>query len=270
MLHTYDIKKLEDAVYDFNRATGISITLYDTDGRRITFRGSEVCRYCSLVSSTEKGKHACSKSNSALIKKCRETGQVVRHICGAGLLDIAIPLLHRNETVGILMIGQIRKNEEPCDAVYAFPIDKESIDECYRSLPLYNEEMIESVINIATMLTKYIMFENMVRSKPKQSASAIADYIEEHLCERMTVESVARGTHMSPSGIYKSLREGFDCTLGEYIRSLRINRSLELLSDDSLSIEQVAESVGFTDPAYYSRTFKAVYGISPMKYRKGL
>jgi len=270
MLHTYDLKKLEDAVYDFNRATGISITLYDTDGRRITFRGSGVCRYCSLVASTEKGKRVCAKSNSALIKRCRETGQVARHICGAGLLDIAIPLLHRNETVGILMIGQIRKNPDPCDDAYAFSIDKESIDECYRSLPLYNEEMIESVINIATMLTKYIMFENMVRSKSKQSAAVIADYIDEHLCERMTVESVSRGIHMSPSGIYKSIREGFGCTLGEYIRSTRIKRSLELLADDSLSIEKVAESVGFTDPAYYSRSFKAVYGISPMKYRKRL
>jgi len=75
---------------------------------------------------------------------------------------------------------------------------------------------------------------------------------------------------MSPSGIYKSIREGFGCTLGEYIRSTRIKRSLELLADDSLSIEKVAESVGFTDPAYYSRSFKAVYGISPMKYRKRL
>ncbi len=270
VIRRYDIKKLEDAVYDFNRVTGISITLYDIEGNRITLRGSGNSRYCSMIGGTKEGARACLRSNRELISKCRELKSIVCHICGAGLLDIAIPLLNRNEIVGILMIGQIRKNKELDKGISAFPISRERMEECYKSLPLYDEDMIESVINIATMLTKYIMLENMVKSQPRQSATAIADYVEAHLTDRLTVDSVSRGTHISPSGIYKAVKSSFGCTLGEYIRTLRIERSLEFLADDSLSIEKVAESVGFSDPAYYSRSFKRIYGISPLKYRKRL
>jgi AraC-like DNA-binding protein len=166
------------------------------------------------------------------------------------------------------MIGQIRKNEEPKIEISSFAVDREEVEECYKSLSLYNDERIESVVNIATMLTKYIMLENMVKSRPKQSAAAIADYIEEHFSEKLSVESVSRGTHISPSGIYKRLNESFGCTLAEYIRIVRIERSIELLADERLSIEKVAEAVGFSDAAYYSRSFKKIYGISPLKYRK--
>ena len=270
MIRKYDINKLESAVYDFNRVTGISITLYDTDGNRITIRGAGVNRYCSMVAATRSMAGVCARSNRALIAKCRESKETVRHICGAGLLDIAIPLLHRDEIVGILMIGQIRTREEPNRGISVFTAERDKAEEYYRSLPLYTEDMIESVINIAAMLTKYIMFENMVRSQPKQSATIIADYVESHLSDKLSVESVSKGTHISPSGIYKSIKNSFGCTLGEYIRTLRIEKSLELLADEDVSIEKVAETVGFSDPAYYSRCFKAIYGISPLKFRKGL
>ena len=268
MLAEYDINKLEDAIYDFNIATGVSITPYDLEERPITLRGTTSGRYCNLVASTNEGARACARSNRALISRCRETKQPVRHICGAGLLDIAIPLLHRGETVGFLMIGQIRNNEQLPECAQKFPIDREEILDCYRGLPLYNDQMIESIINIATMLTKYVMFENMVKSQQKPSSVAIADYVESHLCEKLTVGTVSRGMHMSVSGIYKCMRQSYGCTLSEYITERRIAKAAELLEEGELSVEAVAEAVGFTDAAYFSRRFKKIRGISPLKYRK--
>ena len=268
MLAKYDINKLEGAIYDFNIATGVSVTLYDVEERPVTLRGTGSAGYCSLVASTKEGAKACTKSNRSLISRCRESKQPVRHICAAGLLDIAIPLLHRGEIVGFLMIGQIRKGELLPECTQAFPINREELNECYRALPLYNDQMIESIINIATMLTKYVMFENMVRSQQKQSAAALADYVEEHLTEKLTVESVSHGMHMSASGIYKCMRQSYNRTLCEYITERRIERAVKLLEDADLSIEEVAEAVGFTDAAYFSRRFKKSKGISPLKYRK--
>ena len=268
MLAEYDINKLEDAICDFNTATGISITLYDLEERPITLRGTSSGRYCDLVASTKEGARACARSNRSLISKCRESKQPVRHICGAGLLDIAIPLLHRGETVGFLMIGQIRKNEQLPECALKFPIDREELFDCYRGLPLYNDQMVESIINIATMLTKYIMFENMVKSQQKPSAVAIADYVESHFCEKLTVDTVARDMHMSVSGIYKCMHKSYGCTLSEYITEKRIEKAVNLLEEGELSIEAVAEAVGFTDAAYFSRRFKKLRGISPLKYRK--
>ena len=118
------------------------------------------------------------------------------------------------------------------------------------------------------MLTKYIMFENMVKSQQKPSAVAIADYVESHFCEKLTVDTVARDMHMSVSGIYKCMHQSYGCTLSEYITEKRIEKAVNLLEEGELSIEAVAEAVGFTDAAYFSRRFKKLRGISPLKYRK--
>ena len=270
MLPKYDLNKLESAMADFNVATGISISLYNTDCKPITSSGTSSGGYCRLVASVKKGRHSCARSNAALIEKCRKTKQIVRHICGAGLLDIAIPLLHRDEIVGFLMLGQIRCTEKFPEEALSFPVDEQALRSRYAETPLFDETKIESIINIATMLTKYIMFENLVRSQQKQSAVAIADFIEENLSTKLTVEVISSGVHLSPAGIYKCMRQNYSCTLGEYICDCRIKRAALLLEDANLSVEEVAEAVGFSDAAYFSRCFKKARGVSPRAYRQSL
>ncbi|MBE6584502.1 MAG: helix-turn-helix domain-containing protein [Ruminococcaceae bacterium] len=271
MLPKYDINKLDDAMYDFNRATGISISLYNTEGQVVTKKGTSIGGYCRLITSVKEGQRSCSRSNRILFEKCKATKKTARHICGAGLVDITIPLLHRDEIVGYLMLGQLKLNEQlPEDTLLRFPIDREELENRYNALPLYNDQMIESIINIATMLTKYIMLENMVRSQQNQSAMAVADYVDDHLSDKLTVDSVARGVHLSPSGIYKCMRQSYNCTLGEYICARRIERAAKLLEDADISIEEVADAVGFSDAAYFSRCFKKIMGVSPREYRKRL
>jgi AraC-like DNA-binding protein len=151
-----------------------------------------------------------------------------------------------------------------------FESERDAIENIYKRLPLYDEEKINSIINIATMLTRYIMFENMVKPGQTKSSTFIADYIDSHLTERITVNELARSVHMSKSGIYKCMRQSYGCTLGEFICSRRIEKALVLLEDFELSISEVADSVGFSDAAYFSRCFKRAKGISPIKYRNEL
>ena len=109
MLTKYDTEKLERAMYDFNRATGVSITLFDLEKNPVTFGGVGSCQYCASISGLKEHKQFCAKSNSELLDKCRKSRQLTKHICRAGLLDIAIPLIHAGEVVGYLMIGQIKQ-----------------------------------------------------------------------------------------------------------------------------------------------------------------
>lgn len=268
MLQRCDIKKLEKVLRDFNYITGVSITPFDSKGNPITTKCTVMGDYCKFVDTTEKGRHSCAKSNNMLIKKCRESKKIERHICALGLLDIAIPLLHREEMVGVLMMGQIRINDKVPESALALSIEREKIEEYYYKIPLFDEKMIEAVINMGAIITKYIIFENMIKAKPHGNASVIADYIEEHLPERITVMEISHATHISVSGIYKSMKQTYGKTLGEYILDQRLERAETLLLDSDTSIDKVAETVGFSDPAYFSRCFKKSRGISPMKYKK--
>ena len=268
MLPKYDLNKLETALRNFNLATGVSVTVYDTDGHSVTREGANSAPYCQTISTCKEGRRACARSNKELIEKCRITKTSTRHICGAGLLDIAIPIFHQSEIVGFLMLGQIRINEELPACALSFPVDQQELRSKYMSIPLLDESRIEAIINVATMLTRLIMFENMVRSQQRQSASALVRFIDEHLSERLTVEYVAHSVHLSSAGIYKCMRQSFDCTLGEYVTAKRIERAKELLEDRDLSIDRIAEAVGFSDCAYFSRCFKKQAGCSPREYRR--
>jgi AraC-like DNA-binding protein len=264
----YDLEKLECAMYDFNRATNVSITLFDTDMHPITHRGIGSGRYCALIATTDGGRHNCNRSNRKLLDECRKKKALVRHICGAGLLDIAIPLLHRDNVMGFLMLGQIRMNEKLPETALSLSADRRILEEYYASLPIYTDDTVKSVINVASMLTRYIMLENIVKPMKKDSASLIADFVEKNLSTRLSAQTVASSLGLSVSGVYKAMHGAFGTTLGEYVKERRIARAVALLDEGELSVEEVSYAVGFSDAAYFSRCFKAKMGRSPIKYKK--
>ena len=51
---------------------------------------------------------------------------------------------------------------------------------------------------------------------------------------------------------------------------LRIQRAKELLADETMTVSEIAEIVGYNDYFYFIKVFKKVQGISPSKYRKTL
>ena len=268
MLPKYETDKLERAMYDFNRATGVSITLFDLDKKPVTYQGAGCSEYCAAVSELKDPKHSCAKSNSALLDQCKKTRQLSKHICRAGLLDIAIPLIHADEIVGYLMIGQIKPSPNFPNDLFSDCAQYDTLRELYESLPLFDEKKIHSIINVGTMLTRYIMLENMVHTKPQKSRAVIERYVDEHLREHISINALAQKTHMSVSGIYKCLDRSYGCTPGEFICKKRIERAVSLLTESELSISEIAEAVGFSDTAHFSKNFKKIYGVSPLKYRK--
>ena len=264
----YNLKKLEEALYDFYCVTGVSITFYNVDFSPIKQKGTQPARYCSYITQSERGAAACSRSTIDLLRLCRQQGQPVRHVCDAGLVDIAVPVLYAGNILGYLMLGQIRRQEAFPD-VHIWPgLDRAELESRYRELPCHGEETITAIMHIAVMLTKYILLENMIRPRANSAAEAVAAFIEAHLTEKLTVRRIAKHVHLSPSGIYKSIHACYGCTVGDYITGRRILRAQALLAETNRSIEEIALSLGFSSAAYFSRLFKQQKGISPLQYRK--
>ena len=57
-------------------------------------------------------------------------------------------------------------------------------------------------------------------------------------------------------------------SFSKYLTSKRIQKAKELLEDDRLSVEQIAEMVGYRDYFYFTKVFKKTEGVSPSSYRK--
>ena len=78
---------------------------------------------------------------------------------------------------------------------------------------------------------------------------------------------LASSMAMSERQLQRKLKAALNMTPGEYIRQYRLIKSKPLLQQ-GLSVAQVSESVGFSDPAYFARCFKQEMGASPSEYQR--
>lgn len=100
-------------------------------------------------------------------------------------------------------------------------------------------------------------------------ASLIKKYIESNYQKPIDLNIIADHFSFSPSYLTKIFVKHTNITPSKYILNYRINIAKQLLGDFSLTINMVANMVGYTDPFHFSKSFKQVTGSSPASYREG-
>jgi YesN/AraC family two-component response regulator len=82
------------------------------------------------------------------------------------------------------------------------------------------------------------------------------------------VPELSKAMAMSESQLHRKMKALTGKSTVHYIRSIRLQKGMELLKTTGLSVGQVAYRIGFTDPNYFSRTFSEKFGCSPRTVRK--
>lgn len=101
----------------------------------------------------------------------------------------------------------------------------------------------------------------------ERSVRDLAAYIQENLGEPITASSLARLCGMSHFALLKVFKKVYHQTPVEYLRQQRLEKAAEMLREERYSITCVAQMVGFTDVAYFSRVFRQYFGCAPSVYR---
>jgi two-component system, sensor histidine kinase ChiS len=86
--------------------------------------------------------------------------------------------------------------------------------------------------------------------------------------EKFSVEDLASEAGMSQSQLHRKLKALINQTANHFIRSVRMHRAMELLEKDAGNIAEIAYMVGYDDPGYFTKSFKAFFGILPSEIRK--
>ena len=74
----------------------------------------------------------------------------------------------------------------------------------------------------------------------------------------------------SPSQLPRTLlsvKEYADISPMEYVMKMRLHKAVELLKDDSISVQEVALAVGFNTHSFFSECFKREFGMTPRQWR---
>lgn len=80
------------------------------------------------------------------------------------------------------------------------------------------------------------------------------------------IEDLARHLAMSRTAYYTKMKSITGLSPMDFVKQMRIKKALKLMEDTSLSVSEVAYCVGFSDPKYFSKCFKAEMGITPTQY----
>ena len=271
MIVNYDTEKINTALHDFYNATGITIDLLKTDFTKVSQTKYEFNPYCKCIQSSEKGKSACRVSEMKLLEKCKQAKKPQLHICHAGLVDMAVPIIYDDEIIGYIIFGQLKTDSDFLkvkDYIIKLGLDTVKTQDYYNRILFYDSDKLQSVSNVASMLVKFILLENMLNPSLEGNIQKAVNYINENLEKELTIKSISKNVNISKSVLYKKFHSFFNCTISEYINIKRIEKSVELLLKTDLSIEDISQKVGFASTSYFSKTFKKIQKISPLKYRK--
>ncbi len=127
------------------------------------------------------------------------------------------------------------------------------------------EELCVWIVKVLERMTDRIYQTR--NAKNYQRLKRVMDFIEVHYHERLTVEQIAAEIYLSPSRLSHIIKDEFGVSLLDCIAKVRINKAKDLLTDEELSIAQVAQEVGFSDQSYFTKVFKKIEGCTPKAYR---
>ena len=100
------------------------------------------------------------------------------------------------------------------------------------------------------------------------STLAILRYIEAHFTENITLKSLSEQFHLHPVYLQRLFKGKYGLSPLEYAQKLRIDRAKTYLIASDLSVEAIAEAVGFCNASYFIKVFRNVTSDTPAGYRK--
>ena len=96
----------------------------------------------------------------------------------------------------------------------------------------------------------------------------VARYMEEHLDESLSIPQMSRRALLSPTAFKAAFRQRYGLAVHAWLRQRRMERAAQLLRGSSLTVLEVAQSVGYSSGSQFSTAFRERYGTSPGKFRK--
>lgn len=128
---------------------------------------------------------------------------------------------------------------------------------------------------IAEMFEKVRALLDDLHKQPSESVplrvdpvtEKIRNYMEEHYCEKISLETLAEYLYMNPTYLSTLFKQKMGESFKNYLISLRVEKAKHLLLETDLKIYTVAKLVGYEDFRYFSKMFKNITGMTTLEYR---
>lgn len=102
----------------------------------------------------------------------------------------------------------------------------------------------------------------------QQLMANVAEYIHDHFSCDISLDYLAKIACMGTTKLKATFKAVYHCTITQYIKERRLSLAENLLATTNLTVEQIAQAVGYQNSGRFARMFKESCGLFPMEYRK--
>ncbi len=136
-------------------------------------------------------------------------------------------------------------------------------------------EEAENIVQVGALVPRMIrhyclLVPTYSRERFSGVVRDVLNFVDFHYMEPLSLESLSNRYTVNKNYLSTRFNKEVGMTVTDYINLTRVRRSLKLLSTTPLSMQEIAERVGFADANYYTRTFKKIHGTTPSEYRRSL
>ncbi|MBN9293293.1 MAG: helix-turn-helix domain-containing protein [Flavobacteriia bacterium] len=111
-------------------------------------------------------------------------------------------------------------------------------------------------------------YELLEAGKAKGRFAFVVEYINAHLHEKLSVETLAQLAYVSKSNFFKLFKQEIGLSPNDYVLQQRIKMAKRMLSECmEMNINEVAYQTGFSDANYFTKAFKKMVGLTPKAYQ---
>lgn len=127
-----------------------------------------------------------------------------------------------------------------------------------------------SQARFTAMLDRIVLkgLEARSRSNMERFDLELSKYLNEHMAEKLRLPELARHFHRSVPSLERMAQRHFGVGVIRLLQSYRLSAACTMLGTTDMRVSEIAERVGFGDPAHFSAFFRERMGESPSSYRR--
>lgn len=245
--------------------------------------------FCMYMKSTPEHWRQCLSMIRLTHDKLERTGKSYFGSCHCGLGEYVIPIYNDGILLGSINAGFFPIPETKFRHRICKSCSLEPALNTEHALLLYSTSIRMATVSADVilpgleMLAEYLgqTYSNMQRTHPPEGSeirrresnedmilTQAIEYILHNTSARITVSELADFCSCSESYLSRIFKRRTGVNISIYINKVRVEQSKKALTSSNDSIAEIASSVGFSDPNYFSRVFTQIMGIPPKEYRR--
>jgi len=103
--------------------------------------------------------------------------------------------------------------------------------------------------------------------KPPRWLERVKDFLAENFAEAPGLAEIATAAGVHPTHLARVFRRYEGCTLGDYVRNVRIDFARRRMLESADPLVEIALAAGFADQTHFTRSFKRATGLTPSQFR---